>query len=225
MIVETDASDYVLATIISSQTPNSEIHPIAFHSHSFNLAEVNYDTHDKELLAIFEAFKHWHQYLEGSRTLIDVITNHKNLEYFTTTKILTCQQAHWSEFLSQFNMVIRFCPGKLGAKPNALTRHWDIYCKGGNSDFALANLSNFRPIFMQEQLSASLRTTYFATPIIHSAVIMDIEKLHNDICSSLPLDPISTAQLPSPCIPKWTLDESGLLQLNNQIFIPDILDL
>ena len=95
-------------------------------------------------------------------------------------------------------MVIRFCPGKLGAKPDALTRCWDVYRKGGNSDFALANLSNFRPVFTQEQLSASLRATYFATPIIHSAVIMDIEKLHNDIRSSLPLDPISAAQLPSP---------------------------
>ena len=50
IIVDTDASDYMLTAIISSQTPNSEIHPIAFHSHSFNLAEVNYNTHDKELL-------------------------------------------------------------------------------------------------------------------------------------------------------------------------------
>ena len=89
MIVETDASDYALATIISSQTPDSKIHPIAFHSRFFNPAEVNYDTHDKELLAIFKAFKHWHQYLEGSGTPINVITDHKNLEYFTTTKIFT----------------------------------------------------------------------------------------------------------------------------------------
>ena len=143
MIVEMDASDYVLAAIISSWTPDSKIHPIAFHSRSFNLAEVNYDTHDKELLAIFEAFKHWCQYLEGSGTPIDIITNHKNLEYFATTKILTHRQARWSEYLSQFNMIIRFCPGKLGAKPDALTRRWDIYHKGGNSDFALANPSNY----------------------------------------------------------------------------------
>ena len=47
MIVETDASDYPLAAIISSWTPDSKIHPIAFHSHSFNSAELNYDTHDK----------------------------------------------------------------------------------------------------------------------------------------------------------------------------------
>ena len=85
-------------------------------------------------------------------------------------------------------MIIHFCPGKLGVKPDALTRCWDVYRKGGNSDFALMNLSNFRPIFTQEQLSASLHPTYFATPIIYSAVIMDIEKLHNNIRSFLPLE-------------------------------------
>ena len=66
LIVETDASDYALAAILSTGTPDGEIHPIAFHSRSFNPAEQNYDTHDKELLAIFEAFKHWRHYLEGS---------------------------------------------------------------------------------------------------------------------------------------------------------------
>jgi len=109
IVVETDASDYALAAILSTYTPDGELHPIAFHSHSFNPAELNYDTHNKELLAIFEAFKH-------------VVTDHKNLEYFTTTKLLTRCQARWSEFLSQFNMVIRFRPGKLGAKLDALTR-------------------------------------------------------------------------------------------------------
>ena len=122
MIVETDASDYPLAAIISSWTPDGEIHTITFHYCSFNSAELNYDTHDKELLVIFKAFKHWQQYLEGSGTLIDIVTDHKNLEYFATTKILTRQQAHWSEYFSQFNMVICFHPGKLGAKPDALTR-------------------------------------------------------------------------------------------------------
>jgi len=72
IVVETDASDYALAAILSTYTPDGELHPIAFHSHSFNPTELNYDTHDKELLAIFEAFKHWRQYLEGSGTPIDV---------------------------------------------------------------------------------------------------------------------------------------------------------
>ena len=79
LVVETNTSDYMLATILSTQTSDGDLHPIAVYSHSFNSTELNYDTHDKELLAIFEGFKHWRQYLEGSRTLIDVVTDHNIL--------------------------------------------------------------------------------------------------------------------------------------------------
>jgi len=57
LVVETDASDYALAAILSIMTKDNEIHPIAFHSRIFSTPELNYDVHDKELLAIFEAFK------------------------------------------------------------------------------------------------------------------------------------------------------------------------
>ena len=90
LIVETDASDYALGAILSTITPsNNQVHPVAFHSHTFTSMELNYDVHDKELPAIFEAFKCWRYYLEGSPTPVDVITDHKNLEYFSTTKLLT----------------------------------------------------------------------------------------------------------------------------------------
>src|SRR5882724_3889183 len=57
--VETDASDNALAAVLSIMTSNGELHPIAFHSRTFSALELNYDVHDKELLAIFEAFKRW----------------------------------------------------------------------------------------------------------------------------------------------------------------------
>ena len=53
------------------------------------------------------------------------------------------KQAHWSEFLSAFNLVICFHPGKLGTKPDALTRWWDIYPKEGNSNYATVNPQNY----------------------------------------------------------------------------------
>ena len=56
IVVETNASDYALTAIISMWV-GDELHPIAFHSRTFNTAKRNYDVHDKELLAIFEAFK------------------------------------------------------------------------------------------------------------------------------------------------------------------------
>jgi len=88
--VETDASDYALTAVLSIMTSNGELHPIAFHSQTFSAPELNYDVHDKEVLAIFEAFKRWRHYLEGSGLPIDVVTDHQNLQYFSTTKILTC---------------------------------------------------------------------------------------------------------------------------------------
>src|SRR5882724_682037 len=97
--VKTDASDYSLAAVLSITTPDGDLHPIAFHSWTFSAPDLNYDVHDKELLTIFEAFKRWRHYLEGSGLPIDVITDHWNLQYFSTTKILTCRQAHWSEYL------------------------------------------------------------------------------------------------------------------------------
>jgi len=87
--MKTDASDYALAAILSIMTKDNEIHSIAFHSRTFSAPELNYNVHDKELLAIFEAFKIWQHYLERSASPIDVVTDHKNLEYFSTTKILT----------------------------------------------------------------------------------------------------------------------------------------
>jgi len=59
LIVETDASDYALAAILSIMTKDNKIHPVAFHSRMFSALELNYNVHNKELLAIFEAFKIW----------------------------------------------------------------------------------------------------------------------------------------------------------------------
>jgi len=120
--VETDVSDYALTAILSIMTKDNEIHPVAFHSRTFSTPELNYDIYDKEVLAIFKAFKMWQHYLEESALPIDIVTDHKNLEYFSTTKVLTRRQVRWSEYLSQFNLVIWFRPGHLGTKPDALTR-------------------------------------------------------------------------------------------------------
>ena len=92
MTVEMDASDGAIAGIISVTMPDNENWPITFHSQSLHSAEWNYDTHDKELLAVFVAFKRWHNYLEGLTHPVDMVTDHKNLEYFTMTKKLMQHQ-------------------------------------------------------------------------------------------------------------------------------------
>jgi RNase H-like domain found in reverse transcriptase len=98
IVVETDASDYAIAGILSIVCLDSELHPVAYYSRTLSAPELNYDTHDKELLAIHKAFQTWRHYLEGLSEPIDVVMDHKNLEYFSTTKLLSCHQACWSEF-------------------------------------------------------------------------------------------------------------------------------
>ena len=152
IIIKTDVSDYALEAILSISTDSGDIHPVAFHSRPFTSPELNYDTHDKELLAIFEAFWTWQRYLKNSVTPIIVINYHASLEYFRTAKVLSRRQLRWSDFLSSFNLSIRLRPGFLGTNSDSLFRQWDVYRKRGNSDYATVNPSNYQPIFSQEQL-------------------------------------------------------------------------
>jgi hypothetical protein len=50
--------------------------------------EGNYDIYDKELLAIVAVFQEWRVYLEGAKFSVKVLTDYKNLIYFTTIKKL-----------------------------------------------------------------------------------------------------------------------------------------
>ena len=52
--VETDASDYAIGACLS-QKHEKNWKPIAFYSRKMTAPELNYDVHDKELLAIVEA--------------------------------------------------------------------------------------------------------------------------------------------------------------------------
>ena len=149
MILETNASDHALVAILSTWS-NGEIRPIAFHSRAFSAVEINYDMHDKELLVIIESFKKWWHYLEGVAILVVVYTDHKNLTYFSETKTLSWRLARWSEFLSQFNLSIKFLPGRLGKKPDALTWRWDVYRDDPSKDFPIQ-----KPVFTRTQLTLS----------------------------------------------------------------------
>ena len=224
-MVETDTSDYAVASILSIISADSELRPVAYYSQTLSTPELNYDTHDKELLAIFEAFKHWQHYLEGSASPVDVVTNHKNLEYFSSSKVLTHHQACWSEYLSQFNLAIRFRPGCLRAKPDALTHRWDVYPKEGDRDYARVNLHNLKSMFTQEQLASSLRATILLAPAIRTAVLVDIEQLHKDILAALPADSIAQSHLLDTSDPRWSKDSARLLHLDDRIYVPDTNDL
>ena len=49
-------------------------------------AECNYEIHDKEMLAIIRALEEWRAELEGLEQQIQILFDHKALEYFITKK-------------------------------------------------------------------------------------------------------------------------------------------
>jgi hypothetical protein len=78
-VLEIDVSDFVVGAIFSQLGKNNFFHPIGFHFHKFFLAKINYKIHDKELLAIMDAFKEWCHLLEGGQHETTMYLNHKNL--------------------------------------------------------------------------------------------------------------------------------------------------
>ena len=110
--METDASNFALAGIISQQDDDGNWRPVAFMSRKMIPAEQNYETHDQELLAIVQAFKTWRHYLEGSTETIEVWSDHNNLRGFMKQKELNSRQARWALALAAFDFEIFHRPGK-----------------------------------------------------------------------------------------------------------------
>jgi hypothetical protein len=54
--LKSDASDYALRVVLSQNGEYGQLHPVAFHLRKFTTAKINYEIHDKELLAIVDSF-------------------------------------------------------------------------------------------------------------------------------------------------------------------------
>jgi hypothetical protein len=105
-MVETDASDFALRAVLSQRGDNGRLHLVAFHSRKFTPVEINYEISEKELLAIVDSFKVWRRYLEGVIHTVQVYSDHQNLEYFTTMKVLNRCQARWAQELTGIDFKI-----------------------------------------------------------------------------------------------------------------------
>ena len=60
---------------------------MAYFSKKHSPAECNYKIYDKELMAIVRALEEWRPNLESAKGVGEVLSDHKNMEYFTTTKL------------------------------------------------------------------------------------------------------------------------------------------
>ena len=127
--VDTDASDCAIGARLQQHDENNKLRLVACYARSMTPAEQNYDIHDKELLAIVVALKRWRVELEGAKHQVTILSDHHNLQYFTTTKELTQRQARWSETLASYDFRIQHCKGKENSWADALSRRPDLMTK------------------------------------------------------------------------------------------------
>nr|XP_036576341.1 reverse transcriptase domain protein [Colletotrichum truncatum]KAF6783066.1 reverse transcriptase domain protein [Colletotrichum truncatum] len=123
--LETDASNEAEGAQLGQRDENGVLHPCGFFLRKFQGPELNYQIHDKELIAIIDAFKEWRPQLSGTKYEVKVYTDHKNLAHFTTSKELNKRQIRWSEFLSEFNFRIIYRKGSENGRADALSRRPD----------------------------------------------------------------------------------------------------
>jgi hypothetical protein len=140
--IEADASDFALGSILSQLVEDGELHLLAFHSRKFTAAEINYEVHDKELLAVVDSFVQLRHFLEGSPHQIIIYSDYKNLTYFQTARVLNRRQARWAEFLTRFDFKIIFHPGKQQGQADSLSRRSYLAPSLGDPTFRQSKASS-----------------------------------------------------------------------------------
>jgi hypothetical protein len=153
-VIETDTSDFAIGAVLS-QVIDGRLHPIASHSQKMDTAEINYEIHDHEMLAIVSAAKEWRCYLKGAAYPISVFTDDKNLEYFTTPKILNQRQAHWAQELARYDFKLFYRPGSANGKLDALSRISEFHPKKGGGSAKEYETQSIHCVLRPDQLVTS----------------------------------------------------------------------
>src|SRR6202453_5403246 len=89
------SSGFATGGVLSVLEDDQKWYPCAFISKSLNEIERNYEIYDREMLSIMRCLEDWRHYLEGAKERFEILSDHKNLQYFLTSKKLNRRQARW----------------------------------------------------------------------------------------------------------------------------------
>ncbi|CCE34913.1 uncharacterized protein CPUR_08852 [Claviceps purpurea 20.1] len=184
-VVEADSSGYGLGGVVSQIGHDNLLRPVGFFSRKLTAAEINYQIHDKELLSIISTIKHFRGELRSCRKTFTILSDHRNLQYFMTTRMLSERQIRWAEELSYYNFTIKFRAGKDSEKPDFLSRRDQVMPKDASDER------------LSERKFQLIRDRWLTPPMVTK------ETIHGDICAILQLSAVRTraalrASAPAP---------------------------
>ncbi|KAJ9511015.1 hypothetical protein QJQ45_002809 [Haematococcus lacustris] len=121
--VKTDASLYAIGAVLSQRDDNGAEYVVAYESRKLQPAEINYPTHDRELLAVVHALNLWRHYLLGRPFTIE--TDNCPITHIMTQPHLSARQLRWTQLLAPYSFTLVHKAGKTHIVPDALSRRPD----------------------------------------------------------------------------------------------------
>ncbi|KAJ9520579.1 hypothetical protein QJQ45_007435 [Haematococcus lacustris] len=121
--VKTDASLYAIGAVLSQRDDNGAEYVVAYESRKLQPAEINYPTHDRELLAVVHALTLWRHYLLGRPFTIE--TDNCPITHIMTQPHLSARQLRWTQLLAPYSFTLVHKAGKTHIVPDALSRRPD----------------------------------------------------------------------------------------------------
>ena len=134
------------------------------------------------------------KYLQGTQHPITIITNHKNLSYIKDPQKLSRQQACWSLFLQDFDIIWQVTPGTKMAPADTLSRRDMVDTSLNNASCAICP----EPIVINAldlTLAKHILTSSASDPLVLRAI--------NSLKEGSPLFPCSTVK-------DWTFKKGHL---------------
>lgn len=119
-IVTTDASDYAIGAVLSQGKVGSD-RLIVYASRVLTRAEQNYNTTEKELLAVVWAVKHFRPYVYGTK--FKIVTDHKPLVWLFSINDPGSRLIRWRLKLEEYDYEIIHKAGRANANADALSRN------------------------------------------------------------------------------------------------------
>jgi hypothetical protein len=193
-VITADACGYGIGASLM-QDQGRGLQPIAFLSKKLSNAELKYENHERELLALFRTLKEWRHYLYGSDFVLK--TDHRNLVWLLTQKHLSARQMHWLQYFQDFGGVIpiEHVAGKLNGVADGLSRRPDH--KPANTDTEPLQLN------------------------VSHAVECHTDALHADLRAALGEDPATLDILRHPQhFPKFSVRAGLIFWKGNRLYVP-----